>query len=552
MNLIRNGIKYLFTEKWYIVVLFMFINMLSYLFRFQIYRSLTEFISGASDGQQDGINISLAGYFIGLFLVHGLYNISYYFLETAVIQRVRKIFSDIVRRMMTYRVDFFKKNTSNKISQVWFYLSSVEMLIEKIILEFPRIVIYLGYYLWTIYSFSSLAVMIIVPINLLILFVFHPLSKKQYMIQQERMDLDLETKNKLLEATSNIEAVKLANMQENETKKVMNYYDQYVMNKIIDKKITSSLSTVSEIFSDFLTLIIYSIGISYLFTGAMKPIELLYLAVHTSNFYYQMLQLKEIYNFYKRVHPKIQIIYDILNYSDIEYIDAKNEGEYNVLENNKDIIFHNVSFGYDSDRLIFKDINFVFKHNKVNLLLGPNGSGKSTIVKLLLRLYELENKKTKNIIYFHGQNIKTMSLRELRDRITVVFQEPAIFNETVWENIIFGNDRVSDAHIKKSCEILDSNEWLHQNREKQCGFRGRNLSGGEKKKIQLVNAICKSSEVIIFDEPSNALDSHAIKWFIDFVSKLKCVYGKTVVIITHDLRLTDVADHIVDLNKNLH
>lgn len=549
MDLIRKGIKYLFNERWYVVLIFMAINMLSYLFRFQIHRSLTEFISGFVESGAGSVNTTLTGYFIGLFLVHVVYNISYLFLESSVIFRVRKIFTDLVQRMMTYRVEFFKKNNNHKISQVWFYLSSVEMLIEKIILELPRILVYLGYYLWTIYSFSSLAVAIIVPINLLILFIMHPLSKKQYIIQQERTDLDLETKNKLLETTSNIEAVKLSNMQTKEGQKIVQSYDDYVHNKLLDKQITSSLSTVSEIFSDFLTLIIYSIGISYLIVGTMKPIELLYLAVHTSNFYYQMTQLKEIYNFYRRVYPKVSIIYDILVYDEVELIEDRDDSsEYNVLDNNKDIIFHNVTFGYEPNKPIIKDLSFVFKHNQVNLLLGPNGSGKSTIVKLLLRLYELEAKKMSNIIYFHGHNIKSLSLRELRERITFVFQEPAIFNDTVWNNITFGNDEISYEQTQQMCQILDSNEWLENNKEKQCGFRGRNLSGGEKKKIQLVNAICKNSEVIIFDEPSNALDSYAIKWFIEFVSVLKDKYGKTVVIITHDLRLKEVADHVVDLN----
>ena len=184
--------------------------------------------------------------------------------------------------------------------------------------------------------------------------------------------------------------------------------------------------------------------------------------------------------------------------------------------------------------------------DKINLLLGPNGSGKSTIIKLLLRLYEIN--EDNGSIYYYGKNIKSISLQELRENITFVSQDPSIFNDTVWNNIIYGNENMTENKIMEICDILDSAEWINEVKNKKAGFRGKNLSGGEKKKIQLINSICRDTDVIIFDEPSNALDSNAIRWFIEFVNKLKNKYNKTVIIITHDLRLTTISDNIVDLN----
>jgi len=123
----------------------------------------------------------------------------------------------------------------------------------------------------------------------------------------------------------------------------------------------------------------------------------------------------------------------------------------------------------------------------------------------------------KNKIYFKGNDIKELTLRELRKRIVFVSQEPYIFNESILYNIKYGNEKVMDAKVIELCDIIYSRDWLLQNKDKSTGFRGRNLSGGEKKKIQLINAICRDAEVIIFDEPTNTLDSNAIIWFNEFI-----------------------------------
>lgn len=229
---------------------------------------------------------------------------------------------------------------------------------------------------------------------------------------------------------------------------------------------------------------------------------------------------------------------------------ASHEQNYNQIDNNiGGIIYDNVTFSYDGTINVIRNLSFEFKDNKINLLLGPNGSGKSTLIKLLLRLYELENKENENNIYFRNVNVKDLSLKELRKKITFVSHEPHIFNESVLYNIKYGNENVADNMIIELCDILYSREWLLQNKNNLAGFRGRNLSGGERKKIQLINAICRNSDVIIFDEPTNTLDSNALQWFNEFVINLRDNHHKTIVIITHDIRLKAVSDHTVDLTQ---
>lgn len=555
-GVIKNILGYVLNTKWYYYVFIIIINLLSYIYKFSLYKQLTGSITGitenfVSDDNINNINNVFIIYLIKLSILHLVQYITIFILEKQVTTSVRAIFDTLINRIIHYDVQFFKQNSNGQLSQIWFYLNNVEYLFKKIVISIPRILTFSLYYIYMIYTFSSTAFFIIIPINLLSIYFLHSFSKKQYSYQQNKIKLDSNMKNKFLEVISNIATIKLNNKQDDEINKIISYYEEHDNIKYVENKLLYTQSTISDIFNDVLLVIIYSFGLSYIFSGLMMPNEIIYLAIHTGNFYLQITELKEIYDYYRKNYNKLRVINDLLHYEHFEDIYAKNNNS-NILKRNNDIIFYNVSFSYDGHQQILKDINFSFENNKINLLLGPNGSGKSTIVRLLLRLYELESNNSNNlgnIIYYKGRNIKNMSLKELREKIGFVGRDPSLFNDTVINNIKYGNDNIDYDKILQICGILGCKQWFVDNQNKQVGFRGKNLSGGEKKKIQLLNAICKNPEIIIFDEPSNTLDKTAIKWFMKFIIKLKHFYKKTIIIITHDLRLKKVANKIIDLNN---
>lgn len=542
MILLKNILTNVLKNRWLYTAFIISFNVFLYIFRFSTYRGLTTFISSLTDlDSVYSVCIDLMIFLLKLIVVQFLHSYTYYLLEKTVVSGIKSVFTNVVNKMVSYRIEFFKKNNSNKISQLWFYLSSVEVLVEKILLELPRITAFLCYYMYTIYTFSSSALLIVLPFNLICIRLLHPLSKRLYIYQKKRTELDLSTKNKLLETTSNIEHVKLCNQQDNEKSKIISIYNNYYDNKIKDKQVSSVLTLFSEVISDALMVVIYMFGCVYVLGNTIKPIELMYLAVHTGSFYYNLVQLKDIYNYYKKIKSKVKIVYEILSYKEVEDLNLLMDNGNN--KHQKQLAFKNVSFKYeDGDQLILDQINFYFKKNMVNLLLGPNGCGKSTIIKLMLRLHE----PTSGSISYYGKPITT---KQIRSNITLVSQEPHIFNDTVWNNVVYGLDSVNEEKIIRLCGLIDSDRWIIENRDKPCGFIGKNLSGGEKKKIQLLNAICRDTETIVFDEPSNALDSNAISWFMSFVRKLCNKLDKTVIIITHDLRLVQLSDHTIDMNK---
>ncbi|QKF93749.1 ABC transporter type 1 transmembrane domain [Fadolivirus algeromassiliense] len=539
-------LNYLNNYKWYIISGIIATNGISQLFKLITYRNLTEFINTIVT--LNGSDSYLISFFIKLFLIHAIQDLSKYILEKIIGYGVKDLFKRIVKCIMFNTMEFYKKDIHTKINQIWLYLNNIELMMEKLLIDLPKILVFIGYYIYTIYRMYPNALLFIIPINIFIVFALHPFSKKQYKLQRDRLNYDLDVKNKLLEVTSNIEFVKLNNREDNEIMRIDNAYDRYTLNKIRDKWIGFCIDFISHIFNDFLILVIYSIGIIYIVQKQINPIDLLYLAVNTGNFCMQMMQLKDIYNYYMKINPKLEIIYHIIN-SKEEKVHDKKIQTYKRNDINS-IKFNNITFSYDNIVNVIKDTSFEFKGNKINLLLGPNGSGKTTLIKLLLRIYELKNTNDdKNKICLDDIDIKQLSLNELRKRIVYVSQEPYIFNESVLYNIKYGTETVSDTKLMELCDILYSRNWLIENKDKSAGFRGRNLSGGERKKIQLINAICRDSEIIVFDEPTNTLDNNALLWFNEFIKLIRDKYNKTIIIITHDIRLKDVSDHIVDLTN---
>ncbi len=556
----KSCFHYMFNSGYLWIIATIIINLCNYLYRIITYRHITDYISNLSQVVLVNTNWVIFTMFIKLLILHMIHNGTHFLINRMISSKIKSLFNTIVSRMMYYNISFFKNNNnnSNKINQLWYYLNTFETLIEKLFLELPRILIFMVYYTYTIYKFSILGVLAILPINVLIMYLLHPLSRTQYRYQKESTDLDLKTKTRFLETVSNMEYIKLNNKQDYEINKITGYYDDFTMYRKKDKVITSFLSFLSDTFNDTIMLFIYVIGISYVISGKMDPVELIYLASNTGNFFCQLIQLKDIYNYYRKIGPKIGIMFEIMKYDGLENIDYKEIG-FNQLRKTNDIIFYNVSFSYGTKEKVLNNVSFRFEKNKVNLLLGPNGSGKSTIVKLLFRLYEVDeeppssiNNTNSNIIYYNGKNIKETSLRDLRDTISFVSQEPPIFNDTIMYNIKYhlnNPDTISDSEIINKCSAINLKDWLLENKDHMTGYRGRNLSGGEKKKIQMIQALCRDTDTIVFDEPSNSLDSNAIIWFIDFIKRLRDEFGKTIIIITHDLRLKAVADKTIELNK---
>ena len=208
-----------------------------------------------------------------------------------------------------------------------------------------------------------------------------------------------------------------------------------------------------------------------------------------------------------------------------------------VLQGAPDVVFDRVSFAYESDRPILKDISFTIPAGKTLAVVGPSGSGKSTLARLMFRFYDVQQ----GFIRIAGQDIRQVTQNSVRQAFGIVPQDTVLFNDSVAYNIAYGRPGASQAEIEgaaRSARIHDFIASTPKGYQTSVGERGLKLSGGEKQRVAIARTLLKDPPILVFDEATSALDSaneRAIQSELANVAQ-----NKTTLVIAH--RLSTVVD----------
>ena len=212
----------------------------------------------------------------------------------------------------------------------------------------------------------------------------------------------------------------------------------------------------------------------------------------------------------------------------------------------KNIVYKNVSFEYEKDKSILKNINIDIKKGQTVAFVGSSGSGKSTIANLLLRFYDVNSGE----ILIDGINIKNLTLESLRDKIGVVSQDVFLFNDSVRYNIAYGKLDATDEEIELAAKSANAHNFISKMPDGYntlIGERGMKLSGGEKQRIAIARAMLKNPPILVLDEATSALDSESEKLVQEAIETL--MKNRTVILIAHRLSTVINADQIVVIDK---
>ena len=208
-----------------------------------------------------------------------------------------------------------------------------------------------------------------------------------------------------------------------------------------------------------------------------------------------------------------------------------------ALQGAPDVVFDRVSFAYESDRPILKDISFTIPAGKTVAVVGPSGSGKSTLARLMFRFYDVQQ----GFIRIAGQDIRQVTQNSVRQALGIVPQDTVLFNDSVAYNIAYGRPGASQAEIEGaacSARIHDFIASTPKGYQTSVGERGLKLSGGEKQRVAIARTLLKDPPILVFDEATSALDSaneRAIQSELASVAQ-----NKTTLVIAH--RLSTVVD----------
>ncbi|KAF2397863.1 hypothetical protein EJ06DRAFT_532863 [Trichodelitschia bisporula] len=210
------------------------------------------------------------------------------------------------------------------------------------------------------------------------------------------------------------------------------------------------------------------------------------------------------------------------------------------------ITFKNVGFGYDAANPILKDISFVVKPGETVAFVGETGAGKSTMLKLLMRFYDV----TAGSIAIDGQDVQDVTLSSLRDAMGVVPQDPSMFNVSVMENVRYARLDATDDEIFAACEAAAVHKKIltfTEGYNTKVGERGVKLSGGESQRLAIARVLLKNPKIVLLDEATSAVDSATEEHIQDAFRQLSD--GRTTVVIAHRLSTIMHADQIMVVDK---
>lgn len=208
--------------------------------------------------------------------------------------------------------------------------------------------------------------------------------------------------------------------------------------------------------------------------------------------------------------------------------------------------FSGVSFGYNEESSILKDVNFILPKNSLTVLVGHSGSGKSTLLKLISGFYE----PSAGSIEVFSRDVAEWDLEKLRSQVALVSQDPYLFPVSVAENISYGKPGASRDEIIAAAEAASAHDFimkLPQGYDTVVGERGTGLSGGQRQRIAIARALIAKAQILLFDEPSSALDKETEEYIKEEMKKLS--KDRALLVSAHRLSITRDADTVIVLDK---
>jgi ATP-binding cassette subfamily B protein len=393
------------------------------------------------------------------------------------------------------------------------------------------------------FGFIYMAI-VLITIVLYIWFTFS-VTEWRVKVRKEMNDKDTDANQKAIDSLLNFETVKYFGAEEREALR----YDES-MRGYEAAALKTSYSLAFLNFGQTLLITGGLITVMILAAMAVQRGELSVGDFVMANAY--MIQITMPLGFLGTVYREIrQALVDMGEMFDLlgqpqEVTDVANAEDLNI--KGGQIEFDNVTFGYDSERIILSKLSLKIKKGETVAIVGPSGSGKSTIGRLLFRFYDVNNGSVK----IDGQDIRDVTQASVHNSIGIVPQDTVLFNDTIGYNIAYGSKNASNDDIveaAKSAKIHDFIISLADGYNTTVGERGLKLSGGEKQRVGIARTLLKNPPILVLDEATSALDTETERNIQESLRGLGS--GRSVITIAHRLSTVVDADQIFVLEKGV-
>ena len=347
----------------------------------------------------------------------------------------------------------------------------------------------------------------------------------------------------LQEMIVSIRLIRLFVREDYETSRFMRENDNNFTAQMKAAQLSATLSPVIEFLAAIAVTVIIWYGGREVINGNLTSGSLIAFLVYAVNISNPVKRLGNVYGNIQRAVAAAERVFEVLDtLPEIE--DAPNAIELPSVTGN--VSFENVSFEYRDGEPALKNLSIKIPSGQILAIVGPSGAGKSTIANLLPRFYDPQA----GIIRIDGVDIKSVTVRSLREQIAMVPQETILFNASIYENILYGRLDADRDAIIAAAKAANAHDFIMQQPDgydTQIGERGSQLSGGQRQRIAIARAILKDPRILILDEATSALDAESERVVQDALDKL--MIGRTTFVIAHRLSTIQRADKILVMEK---
>ncbi|MBK8944207.1 MAG: ABC transporter ATP-binding protein [Ignavibacteriae bacterium] len=386
----------------------------------------------------------------------------------------------------------------------------------------------------------ALITLSVLPILFYATFLFRKKVRDAY--RKERKQLS-KLNSYMQEHITGMNVVQIFNREKEEFKKFLSINSDY-KNAIIKSIYYYAVffPTVEILSSISIALIIWYGGGSVI--QSTMTIGILFAFIqYTEMFFRPIRDLSEKYNIMQTAMAASERIFEVLDDKTI----IENPENPKIINKFKgEVEFKNVTFAYNSDENVLKNVSFKINPGETVAIVGATGAGKTSIISLLTRFYDIE----KGEILIDGINIKDLSKHELRKKISVVLQDVYLFSGDIKSNIGLNSEDISDQEIEKAAHIVGADKFIEklpQKYNQEVKEKGSSLSVGQKQLISFARALAYDPQILILDEATSSVDTETEILIKNAIEKL--LVGRTSIVIAHRLSTIQNADKIIVMHK---
>ena len=460
---------------------------------------------------------------------------------------VRDMRNNILRKTMDLSLSYYSEERKGDIMSLmttdvnaieWSIMASLEMIFRE-----PLNIIVFLIMMFAISAKLTLITLALLPVTVLLIALIGKSLKRSSSNQKEKMGLLLSI---MEETLGGLRIIKGFNAEKNVSEKFRSENQTYT-------NISTKMFRKSDLASPLSEFLGVSVMVAILYVGGTmvisdKTMDGALFITYLTLFYQILTPAKSFTSAYYSVQIGLassERIDKILK-AEVTIKDIPNAKPITKFE--KEIEYRNVSFAYREGEIgwVLNHINLKIEKGKTIALVGQSGSGKTTLADMLPRFYDT----TEGEILIDGIEIKLAKIKDVRSLMGIVTQESILFNDTVYNNIAFGIENVTEEQVIEAAKIANAHQFISEMQngyQTNIGDRGSKMSGGQRQRISIARAVLKNPPILILDEATSALDTESERLVQDALFKL--MKNRTSLVIAHRLSTIQHADEIIVMQK---